>query len=318
MKLIIESTGIVLSQTKLSKLFKMSSTIIPGVSDQLAYEYLMSYNDSKVKYMFSVICGTCGKKNKRFSTCHEADSYADGLHQEGFDRDHTHIYLNQFNGVPWRLSKDEILSLVLVETDDQLAMMLELYAEKLSRPGRMYSQEEYDENASDDDDYDIDDWDGDAQEEQVVDEDLDWKIKIWDLETINTNLEYDLFEAEHQIAEVKMDCVERITELELELKKADKAQRDIAMEWINSMDLMEFEHRLVNNQLPCFPRAEHGDEDFKDPMAPDRQTCIPIKRTPLTYWDIDANADNYASIYRWKLRCMSVFDFKEMAYDDVA
>jgi len=304
----------VLSQTKLSKLFKMSSSIIPGVSDQLAYEYLMSYNDSKVKYMFSVICGTCGKKNQRFTTCHEADSYVDLLHQEGFDRDHTHIYLNQFNGKALRLSDDEILSIVVAETDDQLAMMLELYAEKLSRPGRMYSQEEYEEH-----EYDIDGWDGDAQDEDQVEvEDLDWKIKIWDLENMNTKLEYDLFDAEHKIAEVKLECVERIAQLELELKKSNKAQRDTAMEWINSMDLMEFEHRLVNNQLPCFPRAEHGDEDFKDPMAPDRQTCIPIKRTPLTYWDIDANADNYASIYRWKLRCMSVFDFKEMAYDDVA
>jgi hypothetical protein len=302
----------------------MSSTIIPGVSDQLAYEYLMSYNDSKVKYKFSVICGTCGKKNKRFSTCHEADSYADDLHHEGFDRRHTHIYLNQVNDKAWRLSEDEILSLVVVETDDQLAMMLEMYAEKMSRPGRTESQEEYEDNASDDDldGYDIDGWDGDAQEEEdYLQENLEVEElhgKINELEVMNSKLEYDLFEAEHQIAEVKLECLERIAQIQLELKMSKKAQRDTAMEWINSMDIFDFEKRLLSDNLPCFPIAEHDDEDFKNPMAPDRQTCIHIKKTPMTFRDVAANADNYASIYRWKLRCMSVFDFKEMAYDDFA
>jgi hypothetical protein len=290
----------------------MSSTIIPGVSEQLAYEYLDSFNDEKIKYMFIVICLTCEKKNTRFTTCREAYDFR-LLHDQGFNTEHNHIYLHQVDGKLTRLSEEEILSLVVFETDDQLYEMFKIYAEKMSRPGRVHFLDQkfcdawnsYQE-CNEDEEYDIDDWDGDAEE---ADECENIKTDIMDS---NTKLEYDLFEAEHEVAKVSME----LEKTKQQLKAANKARRDIAMDWINSMDFVEFEQRLLSDNLPCFPRAEYDDEDFKEPMAPDRQTCIEIKRTPLTYQDIDANADNYASIYRWKLRCMSVDEFKEMAYYD--
>ena len=135
---------------KAIKVIKMPSTIIHGVSHQLASEYLKSYNDSKVKYIFSVICEINNKKNKNFNTCCEADAYIKVLiHLEWFEPNNFYIQLNQAEEKKWRLTDDEILSLVIFETDDQLYEVFEIYAEKMKTSGRSSSQEEDEEEHAD-------------------------------------------------------------------------------------------------------------------------------------------------------------------------
>jgi len=143
-----------------------------------------------------------------------------------------------------------------------------------------------------------------AEEEQIVLR----KIQVSELQEENEGLYRELNEL---VFERNM--------LKNKLEKSIKTQRENAMAWISSMDFVEFEKRLLSKnkllRLPEFLRAKPGDEDYEDPSIPDRQTCICIKRSPLTSSDIDKNSDNYASIYRWKLRNMSEDDFREMAYE---
>jgi hypothetical protein len=310
----------------------MSSTIIPGVSEKLAFEYLSSYNDEEVKFMFTV-CGTNNKKNKRFQTCREAECYVTdlSLNEEWINRDQIHIYLNQVNDKGWRLNENEILSLIIFESDDQLYPMFEMYAEKISRTGRVAARAAQEDE---EDEYNPDDWDGDRQDETEEDvarwnelvttrglpdrhmkefsaKEVDWVRWAQECEHLEKS------SVEDELHAKLLDADQKIVQLE---KQVEKTRRDLAMEWIMSMKPEEFEQRLLTNsgnyKLPDFPRAQPGDEDYPDLKKPQRQIAAPDYKYPLMPEEHERGKSNYACLHRKDLLYMSEEEFRACAYEE--
>ena len=269
----------------------MSSNIIPGVSDQLGVRYLTAYNDESVKYLFTVFNKKTNTTN-RFSTCFEAVNYTKQLlDQEEHNLSKFNIYLNQVKGSRL-LSEDEIVALAAFESDEELYTMFQMYAEKMSRPGRVAARAAQDKDDEDEDDeYNPDNWDGDAQDEDEDDHD---------------ELRAKLHDANQKIAQLE--------------KQVEKTRRDLAMEWIMSMNSEEFEQRLISNdanyKLPDFPRAQLGDEDYPDFTKLQRQTAAPDYKHVLTPEEHDLGRSNYACLHRRDLLYISEEDFRACAYEE--
>jgi hypothetical protein len=309
----------------------MSSSIIPGVSEQLAYEYLLSYNHEKVKYLYTVVCLENQQKNKEFSTCSESDCYVNDLiRAEWFDPTQIHIYLQQVSGLR-RLNDEEILSLVLFETDDQLYQMFEMYAEKMSRPGRVAARAAQEDE---EDEYNPDNWDGDAQDE--TEEDVaDWnelvttrglpdrhmkEFSAKEVDWVRWAQQRECSEKssiEDELRSKLLDADEKIAKLE---KQVEKTRRELAMEWIMSMKPEEYEQRLISNspnyKLPDFPRAQPGDEDYPDLKKPQRQIAAPDYKHALMTEEHERGKSNYACLHRRDLAYMSEEEFRACAYED--
>jgi hypothetical protein len=100
-----------------------------------------------------------------------------------------------------------------------------------------------------------------------------------------------------------------------------KQARDIAMDWIRSMDPHDFECRLLNPRgstfkLPDFPRAISGDVDFPDHRKPVRETNAFFSKRRLTGKDIEFDIINFANANREFLRYMSEKDFIALCYEE--
>jgi hypothetical protein len=285
----------------------MSSTIIPGVSNELGVNYLMAFNTIDIKYMFTVSCASEIWETPCFSTCFEANDYAATLsHEKGFDRSKVSIFLNQING-PRLLSQDEVISLTAFENDDQLYSMFNMYAEKMSRPGRVAAREAQDE---DEEDYEEDYEEYDEQEERPRKE-VNWVRWAQEHEHLETpSIEDDLGVKLH-------DANQKIAKLE---KQLEKTRREMAMEWILSMKPEEFEQRLLtkspNYKLPDFPRAQPGDEDYPDLPKLERQIAAPYIKHPLIPEEHEHGKTNYACSHRKDLLYMSEEEFRACAYEE--
>ena len=120
----------------------------------------------------------------------------------------------------------------------------------------------------------------------------------------------------------------RIFVLEEELKKSNKKIRDIAMEWILSMDPLEFQERVLHSvtnvtndkfkiKLPDFVRAVEGDIDFPDPMIPVRETNAIFAKKIYSPGDLERSRYNFADENRKILRYMSEEDFIKLCYHDL-
>uniref|UniRef100_A0A6C0ART2 Uncharacterized protein n=1 Tax=viral metagenome TaxID=1070528 RepID=A0A6C0ART2_9ZZZZ len=293
----------------------MSSTIIPGVSDQLGVNYLKAFNAANIMYMV-----TCQEhwETPHFSTCFKANDYANSLiHERGIDPSKISIYLIQING-PTLLTQEEVISLAAFETDDQLYSMFQIYAEKMSRPGRVAAAaraaQDEDEDEYEDDEDSLYNWNGygeddDEQEEKPIKE-LDWVRWAQERE----RLEKSSIEDELRSKLVYAD--EKIAKLE---KQVEKTRRELAMEWIMSMKPEEFEQRLLinspNYKLPDFPRAQLGDEDYPDLTMPQRQIAAPDYKHPLMPREHELGKSNYACLHRKDLLYMSEKKFRDCAYE---
>jgi hypothetical protein len=286
----------------------MSSTIIPGVSNELGVNYLMAFNTIDVKYMFTVSCSSEIWETPCFPTCFEANDYADTLSREkGFDRSKVSIFLNQINGSRL-LSQDEVISLAAFETDDQLYSIFQMYAEKMSRPGRLEAREEQDE---DEEDYEQD-YEQDYEEEERPRKEVNWVRWAQEREHLETpSIEEDLSVKLH-------DANKKIAKLE---KQLEKTRREMAMEWIISMKPEEFEQRLLTNsanyKLPDFPRAQPGDEDYPDLTKLERQIAAPYYKYALLPEEHEHGKTNYACSHRKDLLYMSQEEFRACAYEEV-
>jgi len=110
------------------------------------------------------------------------------------------------------------------------------------------------------------------------------------------------------------------TELISLKKQGEKSRRDLAMEWIHTMDNLQFEARLLSCvehfKLPDFQRAEEEDEDYPNLSLPERQIAVPHSRWRLTYEDIEGGFSNFACVKREYLRYMSEEEFIKISYKE--
>ena len=120
-------------------------SIIPGISEQLAYNYLQCYNH--LKFTFIVVDETGAKH--QFKTCDDVAKFTDfEFLKPNYDIPLYKVFMNNFDdNILIELNNAEIIAIVNFENDDQLYMVFEMYAEKMSRPGRLLNQDYYEEDA---------------------------------------------------------------------------------------------------------------------------------------------------------------------------
>jgi len=125
--------------------------------------------------MFTVVCED-SMKIQNFATCVEANYYVNELFQEReFNpniRDKISIYLIQSKRGRRLLTMDEISALCAFERDEELRDTFEMYAEKMSRPGRVAEQELY---------HDEEEEQEEAHEEDLEESRFENKEKIADI-----------------------------------------------------------------------------------------------------------------------------------------
>jgi molecular chaperone DnaK (HSP70) len=275
----------------------MTSILIPGVSEQLSYDYMVSYNDPKVKYMFTVVADY-GMAMQQFPNCITASKFVDfsldtsSLH---FNDDYKsyRIFINRPDGTMGLLTDEEIAAFVNFENEED---------KKETKENSIYRHAFY------------------------TDKEIDgFYEKATNLSAINydTTPEEVIKWAEQHLIEEKIDEFEfKIYELEQELKQSNKKARDIALAWILSMDPIEFQERLIYGvkpefKLPDFVRAVEGDKDFPDPSRPVRQTNAIFYKQKYSGDDLERSRCNYADANRHLLRFMTEEQFKELCYDDL-
>jgi hypothetical protein len=293
----------------------MSSTIIPGISEELGLEYLQSYNDEGLRFKFSGIATTCDvsfREVRQFRSCLEAVTLLQELHFSQY-KCPDDIYLNRSNGTTIRLEPAEVEAIVRFEQDEEMFEMFQMYAEKMSRPGRQLAASQQEAMEEEEDEYNPDDWDGDAEADDFAEIVMRHnRAVMWEedpylkLESENQELRILFADANHRCVNLQM--------------QVERAQRDMAMEWIMSMDNMQFDQRLITNspnyKLPDFERAQPGDEDHPDLSRPQRDIAVPLSRHPLTYEQVEGGFSNFACLKRSMLRYMSIAEFKALAYEE--
>jgi len=101
----------------------MSSTIIPGVCDTLAFNYLASYNDRAVKFMFTVVSGFSFKLNvQQFVDCTTAEkNWQDPFIQRTY-------FLNCIGGDSISLNEFEVQALIAFESNEELFEQFKILA----------------------------------------------------------------------------------------------------------------------------------------------------------------------------------------------
>jgi hypothetical protein len=119
----------------------MSTSIIPGVSAEIEFEYLQSFNDEGLKYMFTVTI-KYGAPIKQFPNCRDAARF---IYEEPFLNSDNEfkkfiISLNKADGGFITLTNEDVSALCVFEEDEELFEMFEMYVEKISRTGRVFSR----------------------------------------------------------------------------------------------------------------------------------------------------------------------------------
>jgi hypothetical protein len=270
----------------------MTSFIITGVSEQLSYDYMVSYNDPKVKYMFTVVADY-GMAMQQFPNCITAAKFVDisldtSSIQFNDDYKSYRIFINRPDGTMGLLTDEEIAAFVIFENEE----------EKKFKENSIYRHAFY------------------------TDKEIDgFYEKATNLSAINydTTPEEVIKWAEQHMIEEKIDEFEfKIYELEQQLKQSNKKARDIAMGWILSMDPIEFQERILYGvkpefKLPDFDRAVEGDDDYPYPSRPVRETNA-FSKKKYSGDDLERSRCNYADANRGLLRFMPEEDFKKLCY----
>ena len=277
------------------------SNIVFGVSDKLGVKYLKSFNDEDLELMFSaIVTDVTPLIFSQFAYCYEAVNF---LQNKGFSKSKSYEYvqLNIEDGLSIKLDPEEVEALIKLEKDEEMFSLFEMYAEKMSRPGRQLAAA--------------------ALEDVQDDEDQDNEVSSEDDQDDEINFEDDNYlKHEAEVATLRFllnDANNQIVNLE---KKVEKSRRDMAMEWIMNMDNMQFEQRLLsenpNYKLPDFVCAQPDDEDYPNFRIPQRDIAVQPKKRPLTFEDVGGGIFNFACHKRDMLRYTSQEEFKAEAYED--
>jgi len=268
----------------------MSSMKIQGISSDLEKDYWESFNDTGIKFMFTVVIETMIMERKNivqnFRSCVYAYEFTeDQLHL--FSR--SEIFLNRIDGSTLQLTEWDIEKLINFERkmwdhdDDEKCAQTEQRVEEAS-------PEKEDE---------------DAQEKYI--DSLKFDIEC---------LQFDVTYAENQVKEQKSE----IALLKEQLSIRDRELREVAMQLIIQMEEIILDRCLLDKdplyKLPSFKRAQVGDPDYPEITVPQQKTLFTYPKRRMTGIDMDRNVSNYASVYRGMLRWMSEEDFKKMCYLD--
>jgi hypothetical protein len=312
----------------------MSTTIIPGVSAELDLDYLHSVNDERLKYKFTVSV-KYGPPVKQFKNCTQAAQF---IYEEPFvNTDNAFktyvISLNKTDGEFITLKDEDVSALCAFEEDEDLFEMFEMFAEKMTRPGRVEArkEEEYEEDEElftltrnpsvrpktfrlsadiynermrdrDDDYYSSDNYINALSEEGL-------RVAIRGLN--------DLIKER----DIKISCLEQtlwLFEQDIQAEIADR--REDAMRQIMIMTPQDFQSSLLYSrdskwQLPQFERARPGDEDYPDLSKPERQRAVPYSKFPFTPCQFDGGILNAGDVNRSKLRYMTEEEYIAKFYD---
>ena len=130
----------------------MSSTIIPGVSEELGFMCIQSYKDEGLRFKFTGIATSSNGEVKHFLSCFAAVSLLQEENYKCFDD----IYLNRSDGSTIKLDPAEVTALVMFEQDELLFQCAD----------NMSISESQD--AVDEEEYDTENWDGDAEEDNAM------------------------------------------------------------------------------------------------------------------------------------------------------
>jgi len=214
--------------------------------------------------------------------------------------------------------------IVLFDADDQLYSVFEMYAEKMSRPGRVAARAEEDEEYEGDDMAEIVmrhrrkiSWEEYADEELYAEEEAEQRTDVDWVRWAQQRECSEKSSIEDELRSKLLDAEQKIVQLE---KQVEKTRRELAMEWIMSMKPEEYEQRLLSNsanyKLPDFPRAQPGDEDYPDFTKLKRQIAAPDYKHVLMPEEHDLGRSNYACLHRSDLLYMSVEEFRACAYEE--
>jgi hypothetical protein len=288
------------------------TSIIPGVSSLVESAYLAAYNNENT-LMFSVVYMLGLNTNrKQFSSCQEAVDYANWLvKKENYNPDKISILLNK-PYEPLLVTDDDLISICAFEADEQFYTVFQMYAEKMSRAGRVAKQDlqQQEDEAEDEEELELlykkkwEEFNRKEDEETQEDSDSDFGFKAQrpskntlvdckkqkSINIYDDHLDYlkmRVFQQDTQIEnlfrEIRVKDL-RIVSLEEDLdntnkkiKDLTKETRDAAMNHILSMGLLEFQERLLYGKdpvfkLPQFKRAIEGDKDYSE----ERPFCHPV------------------------------------------
>jgi len=257
----------------------MSSTIVPGVSEQLGFEYIKSYLDESTSDSRFIVDDNNSQTRQFFSNGTEAAAfiarsphiYMD-INYSDFD-----IYLNRYN-LELKITEDDLRSFCELETDEELYENFRAYADKMA------------------DRIDLEQEDHDSDEEEEDEEEQEDEPDT--IEQLKNEID---------------DIASKWCESEIKL---NRQLRDVAMDFIHYMEPIDFDKRLLSGTLPQFPRALPGYEDYREISLRPEIFVYPKRR--LTHKDVDSNIFNFAYAKREYLRCMSEADFIKLCYTDLA
>jgi hypothetical protein len=262
---------------------KMSSTIVPGVSDKLGFEYLKSYLDESTSDSRFIVDDNNSQTRQLFSNGTEAAAFIARTPHIYMSIDYSDfdIYLNRYN-LELKITQKDLRAFCELETDEELYEMFRAYADKMA--DRIDLEEVFEDEEETED--------GEAQAE--------------DLETDETDT---IEELRNEIEDIASKWCESDIKLNRQI-------RDVAMDFIHYMEPIDFDKRVLSGMLPQFPRAVPGNEDYRT-ITPRPEIFVYPKRR-LTGKDIDSNVFNFAYAKREYLRCMSEADFIKLCYTDIA
>jgi len=307
------------------------STIIPGVSAELDLDYLHSFNDERLKYKFTVSV-KYGPPVKQFQNCLQAAQY---VYEEPIVNTDSAfktyiISLNKTDGEFITLTDADVSALCAFEEDEDLFEMFEMFAEKMTRPGRVEAREAeeddeeaftltrtpsvrpktfrlaadiYNESRDCDDDY--------YSSENYINALSEEGLRI-SLRGMNDLLD----ERDAKISYLEESLLKAEQDIEAEI--ADR--RDDAMRQIMIMTPQDFQSSLLYSRdskwrLPQFQRAQPGDPDYPDLSKPQRGRGVPYSKFPFTPQQFDGGILNAGDVNRSKLRYMTEEEYIAQFYD---
>jgi hypothetical protein len=310
----------------------MSTSIIPGVSAELDLEYLHSFNDDGLKYKFTVSV-KYGPPVKQFQNCSQAAQY---IYEEPFvntdSASKTYVIsLNKTDGGFITLTDADVSALCVFEENEELFEMFEMFAEKMTRPGRVEARKE------EDDDEELFTLTrnpsvrpktfrlaADIYNERMRDRDDDYYSSD---NYINALSEEGLRVAIRGLNEllkerdIKLSCLQQtlwLSEKDIQAEIADR--REDAMRQIMNMTPQDFQSSLLYSrdskwQLPQFERAQPDDPDYPNLSQPERQRAVPYSKFPFTPYEFDGGILNAGDVNREKLRYMTEEEYIAKFYD---